>query len=140
MRRLPGLKATGSRHGPSSSGFFPGQFLGTMKGPEFLVLFFVWFLLLFGGVLLLRWWGFDTPLTTLTGFVLFEALGVARFVIGSANGMQNWGIMAFMMILGGIAFFTRGSSLSGGALSGDSGGGCGSNEGCGGGGCGGCGE
>jgi uncharacterized membrane protein YgcG len=115
------------------------DFLGTMKGPEFLVLFFVWFLLLFGAVLLLRRWGFDTPVTTLTGFVLFEALGVARYLIGSASGMRKWEIMVFMMILGGIAFFTRGSSSRGGALSGDSGGGCGSDGGGGGGGCGGCG-
>ncbi|HEY5704112.1 MAG TPA: hypothetical protein VIS96_00895 [Terrimicrobiaceae bacterium] len=115
------------------------DFLGTMKGPEFVALYVVWFLLLFGAVLLLRRWGFDTRVTTLTGFVLFEGLGVARYLIGSANGMQNWGFMAPMMIVGGVMFFTRGSSSNGGALSSDSGGGCGSDGGCGGGGCGGCG-
>jgi hypothetical protein len=115
------------------------DFLRTMKGDEFLVLFFVWFFLLFWAVHLLRRLGYDTPLTTVTVFVLFEGLGVARFLIGSAEGMQNWNVMFFMMVLGGISFFIRGSKSDGGGVASDSGGGCGSSGGCGGGGCGGCG-
>jgi uncharacterized membrane protein YgcG len=115
------------------------DFLRTMTGPEFLVLFLVWFLLLFGAVLLLRRWGFDTPLTTFTGFALFESLGLARFVIGSTNDMHNWEYLLIMMPLGGVIFFARGANSSGGGFDGDSEGGCGSDGGGGGGGCGGCG-
>jgi hypothetical protein len=115
------------------------DFLGTMKGPEFLVLYFVWFLLLFGAVFLLRRWGFDTPWTTRIGVLLFEALGIARFVIGSAQGMHMWAIMFTMMALGPFAFWVRGGDSNGGGFHFDVGGGCGSDGGCGGGGCGGCG-
>ena len=127
----------------------PGAFgsLDTMKGPDFLKLYFVWFLATWIGVLMLRKHGFDTPSTTIVGVVLFEALGVGRYLLGSAHGMHNW-LFLFLMMGGGMFFFVLRAhhfdQSGGGGWSGcSSGGGCGSSScgggGCGGGGCGGCG-
>ena len=128
-------------------------FLHTMRGPDFLLLFGVWFLVTFGGVLLFRWRGQDTPFTTITGLAGYELLGIVRIIDGSAHGMHNWGFLILMMIIGGIIFLIRAehfentgndgsggswwNSNSSGGSSGCSsgGGGCGG----GGGGCGGCG-
>lgn len=131
-------------------------FLHTMRGPDFLLLFAVWFVVTFCGVLLFRWGGHDTPINTLSGFLAYELLGAVRIIDGSAHGMHRWGFLILMMIVGGLVFFIRakrfnnsgdncssggwwsgggwggGSSCSGG---GGGGGGCGG----GGGGCGGCG-
>ena len=114
------------------------DFLRTMTGPEFLVLYFVWFVLVFGAVLLLRRWGFDNPVTTVVGLVVFAGLGIARYAIGSEAGMKSWDGLITMTILGSVVFVTRWGDSNGGGLSSD-GGGCGSGAGCGGGGCGGCG-
>ena len=54
------------------------RFLHTMRGPDFLLLFGVWFVITFGGVLLFRWRGQDTPVTTLLGLIAYEALGVSQ--------------------------------------------------------------
>src|SRR5256885_17097414 len=78
--------------------------LDTMKGPDFLTLYLVWFLAIWIGVLILRKHGFDTPSTTIAGVVLFEALGAVRYVVGSAHGMHNWLFLGLMMG-GGVFFF-----------------------------------
>ena len=126
------------------------NFLHTLRGPDFLLLFWVWFLVTFGGTLLLRWRGRDTPLTTILGLLCFEALGVARMIDGSAHGLHKWEFLILMMVIGGICFFIRannfqfgggngscsgGSWWSSGSSCSGGGGGCGG----GGGGCGGCG-
>src|SRR5258706_170088 len=89
----------------SDGGIF--SFLHTMKGPEFLALCFVWFVLTFATVLILRWRGFDTPVTTFIGLFCFELLGIVRMIVGSAYGMHKWGFLIAMMIVGGIIFFLR---------------------------------
>jgi hypothetical protein len=116
------------------------DFLRTMRGPEFLVVFGIWFVLVFGAVLLLRRWGFDNALTTLVGIALFESLGVARLATASEAGMRNFEGLFVMMFIGFWLFLVRWRSSNGGGfyVEGSDGGGCGG-SGCGGGGCGGCG-
>lgn len=119
------------------------NFLHTMRGPDFLLLFGGWFIVTFGGVLVFRWCVRDTPITTILGVICFESLGVARIIDGSAHGMHKWLFLILMMILGGLIFFLRADHFQntgnsdGGSWWGSS---CGS-SGCGGGGsgCGGCG-
>ena len=60
----------------AGSGLF--DFLHEMKGPDFLGLFFGWFILVFGVVLIVRWRGHDSPAISLMGLLCFETLGVAR--------------------------------------------------------------
>src|ERR1700727_1024567 len=80
------------------------NFLHTMSGPNFLWLFAVWFLITFGGVLLFRWNGRDTPATTIIGLTCFELLAVARLIDGSAHGLHKWTFLILMMIVGGVVF------------------------------------
>ena len=117
------------------------SFLHTMPGPDFLALYVFWFLFTWIGMLIFRHKVLDSPITTITGFGLFEGLGVARYIVGSEYGMHNWDHLIAMMVVGAVFFVVRsehmktGSSGSGGSCGG---GGCGGG-GCGGGGCGGCG-
>lgn len=118
------------------------NFLETMKGPEFLALYLGWFVFVFCCVLVARKCGADSPITTSIGLILFEGLGVARLIIGSAHGMHKFEILFVMMFVGAILFLVRAENLSSGSGSSSGGscggGGCGGG-GCGGGGCGGCG-
>jgi hypothetical protein len=115
------------------------DFLKTMSGPEFLALYFVWFALLYGAVYLLRRWGFDTRFTTYACLIPFEALGVARYILGSQHGLKNWTGLGIMMIFGFLAFSLRRGDSNGQKGWYFEGGNCGGDGGCGGGGCGGCG-
>lgn len=127
------------------------EFLGTMSGPDFLVLFLVWFAFTYGAVLVCRAGGMDSPMLTLGGIALFEALAVVRFIAGIQHGMHRWNIMFIMMIVGGIIFAIRKGDIhsAGGGSAGAGSSGCGSSgsssscggggSSCGGGGCGGCG-
>src|SRR5579872_2974500 len=74
-----------------------------MDGPSFLLVYVVWLLVLWLGVILLRACNYDTPLVSVTGLVLFEGGGVLRYFIGSAHGMHRWGFMIALMLVG--AFF-----------------------------------
>jgi hypothetical protein len=119
--------------------FEPWRFLYAMDGPHFLMLYLVWFLVLWVGVLVLRSKNFDSPLTTVGGLALYEGLGVARYLLGSAHGLQKWDYLIAMMGFGFFFFVLRGHHFEqGGSSGGCGGGGCGGG-GCGGGGCGGCG-
>ena len=114
-----------------------------MTGPEFLFLYIVWFLTTWLGMLIIRHRVADTWATTLTGLVCFEAVGVARYIIGSAQGMHKWEFLFLIMGVGALFFVVRAENFSNGSggswtSSGCGGGGCGGG-GCGGGGCGGCG-
>ncbi|HEV2693754.1 MAG TPA: hypothetical protein VG347_12755 [Verrucomicrobiae bacterium] len=120
------------------------SFLHTMRGPDFLLLFGVWFAVTFGWVLWRRCNDADTPATTLIGLVCFEGLGVVRIIDGSAHGLHNWFYLLLMMFFGGIAFFMRAEHFqnrNGNTSSCSSGSSCSGGGGCGGGGggCGGCG-
>jgi hypothetical protein len=106
----------------ASSG--PLDFLHTMKGPDFLGLFFVWFLVTFLTVVTLRAAGYDDYRVTAAGLACFEALGVARIVVGSFHGMGKWGFLIAMMGIGALCFFIRAKHFEGtGGGSGDGGGG-----------------
>src|SRR5690242_702365 len=83
------------------------DFFHTMKGEDFLLLYAVWLLVLWAGVLLLRFGGKDHPVTTLTGWALFEGMGGLRYLIGSAHGMQRWEFLVLMMIFGSLFFIVR---------------------------------
>jgi uncharacterized membrane protein YgcG len=137
------------------------DFLGTMKGPEFLGLFIFWFFLMWGSLLFLRYRGFDTPVVTVGCLLIFEGLGVARIWIGSEAELHHWTILIVMMFIGPWFFVIRleqlqefarnsrnnnnscsaggGCSSSGSSGGSGSGSGCGGGGSCGGGGCGGCG-
>ncbi len=124
----------------------PFDFLPTIKGPDFLFLYALWFAALFVAVLMLRSAGHDTPLVSGVGLALFEGLGVARYLVGSAQGMHRWEYLGVMMLVGGSCFVLRvesfkGSGGSGGSCGGGSISSCSGGGGCGGGGggCGGCG-
>lgn len=139
-------------HAPLATMFAQAQagwfdFLHTMRGPDFLLLYAVWFLVTFGSVLLFRWRGHDTPLTTAIGLAVYELLGVVRIISGSAHGMHKWEFLIAMMFVGAIIFLIRvefnqsnGSGGSWWSRNCSSGSSCGGGGGCcGGGGCGGCG-
>src|SRR5262249_48792559 len=120
-------------------------FLQSMKGPDFLFLYAVWFVITFGSVLLLRWRGYDNTLVTLTGLGLFAGLGLARYLVGSFYGMHKWSFLFLVMFIRALCFLIRLQQNGRGSSDGSSwwsscssGGGCGGG-GCGGGGCGGCG-
>lgn len=123
------------------------DFLHTIRGPAFLILFFAWLLAILGVVWSFRGTGKDTPLVTLIGLLCFEGLGVARFIVGSAHGMHRWGGLIFFMMIGAILILVRGvhfekstGSCSSGTSCSSGGSSCSSGGGCGrGGGCGGCG-
>lgn len=118
------------------------DFLSTVPGPVFLLIYLLWFFLVWATVLVLRQTGYDTKLTTIGGLVLFEGLGLVRFVLGSSHGMHNWTGLFIMMGVGALFFLVRLDHLGGGNSSGSCSGGsvssCGGSS-CGGGGCGGCG-
>jgi hypothetical protein len=118
------------------------NFLETMRGPAFLGLYFGWFILTWGGMLLVRHKVADSVWTSLGGLVLFESVGVTRYLVGEAHGLHKWGFLFAMMIIGALFFLARTDSVRSGSggWGGSScgGGGCGGG-GCGGGGCGGCG-
>jgi hypothetical protein len=117
------------------------NFLGTMPGPEFLGVYLGWFALTWFGMLFVRHKVADTVWTTLGGWMCFEGLGIARFLIGRAHGMHNWEFLFGMMAIGTFFFLLRAEHLKGGSDGSwfsCGGGGCGGG-GCGGGGCGGCG-
>ena len=123
------------------------HFLETARGPEFVVLFGGWFLLCWSTLLALRRLGGDHPLTTVIMLALFESAGVARYLAGSAAGLQRWTNLFLMMVIGALFFVlraeqgTRNGSGGGGTSSSSCSTGCGGcgSGGCGGGGCGGCG-
>lgn len=78
------------------------DFLGTMPGPDFLKAYFVWFFVVWSGVMILRRCGYDSPLTTLGGLALFEGLGILRFIAGTEHGMHRWGFLFLMMFVGAL--------------------------------------
>lgn len=148
------MVSTGRRMNPlhssmveTTDGVF--AFFHTMRGPEFLFLYFAWFVLTFAAVLILRHRGLDKPLTTFSGLLVYEGFAVIRLIDGSAHGLHRWENLIIMMVIGGLVFFVRASHSGDGNSSGgffhscSSGSGCGSGSscggGCGGGGCGGCG-
>src|SRR5215211_5843616 len=123
------------------------EFLYTMKGPAFLGLYVLWFVVVFGIVVWLRTRGIDNQFVDFAGAAVFLGFGIIRLVAGSAHGMHKWGFLTFLMFVGAVVFFFRASTTSGGSSGssgcGGGGGGCGGGScgggGCGGGGCGGCG-
>jgi len=116
-------------------------FMATLKGPEFL--FFYGFVLIASIVVLaaLRNIWEDSMHVTFLILILFEAIGVTRFIDGSNAGMHKFSIMFVMMGMGGIMMFARSDQFSSNSSSSNCGSSCGSScSGCGGGGgCGGCG-
>src|SRR5258707_11191141 len=112
------------------------SFLHTMSGPDFLGLYFLWLLVTWIGMLIVRHRVADTWGTTVGGLFLFEGLGAARYFVGSAHGMHKWEFMFLMMVVGFFFFVLRAHNFSNGSGSGWSscgGGGCGGGGGGGGG-------
>lgn len=126
--------------------YFTCEHYHGIDGRPFLGFYFLVFLGAWLGVVLLRWMWIDAKAITLTGFLVFEGIGGARLVEGLHQGMQRFGLLITMMVIGGGLFFLRSEHLkssgrsSGRSNSSCSSGGCGSgsSSGCGGG-CGGCG-
>ena len=119
------------------------DFLETMRGHPFLLVYLGWFLVTWIGMLVVRYKVADTIWTSIGGLLAFESLGGVRYLIGSADGMHQWEFMFMMMIIGGVFFLARVDNSASGSNGGWSGSGCGGGGcgggGCGGGGCGGCG-
>lgn len=121
-----------------------------LSGPEYLVAFaIIWGLLSILHVALLRRWRESFAISAVAAAVL-AAVALTRYRWGVSQGMQRWGFLTIMTLLGCVSFFVRASQLREGAgsdggwwssncgsASTSGGGGCGG--GCGGGGCGGCG-
>ena len=110
------------------------RYLEGMPGPQFLGFYAVWFLVVFGGLLLLRWRGLNTPVLAIIGLAVYEVPGLLRMFVFSEAYMHRWIFLVVMMVLGGLAFLARIEPGPGGN---SSSGGCGTGGGCGGGGCGG---
>lgn len=117
-------------------------FFGTLKGPEFIMLYVVWLALVLGAVWYCRFNGHDTPLVSTLAIACFLLPGVIRYLVGTAQGMKNWNNLGTLMIVGAIVLLMRARHAEGDSgdssscsSSGGDGGGCGG----GGGGCGGCG-
>src|SRR5690349_14337144 len=83
------------------------DFLYTIKGPDFLPLFLFWWLVTRIAVAIARSTEHDSAATTFIGLCTFEALGVARIVVGSAHGMHKWDFLLMMMLAGGATFLIR---------------------------------
>ena len=118
-------------------------FMLGLKGPGFLFFYGIVLVGIFVGLQLLRKLWEDSLHVSLVALILFEALGVVRYIDGTAIGMHRFGIMFIMMGLGGVLMFMRFESSFGSSSSSSCSwfGGCSSCSGCGGGcgGCGGCG-
>ena len=117
-------------------------FMATLKGPEFLVFYVVVLVAIIIAAARARARWEDSLSITLVGLIIYEAIGVLRYIDGSAAGMHKFDIMFLMMGVGGLLMFARAEHFSGNSSSsGCSSSGCGSScSGCGGGGgCGGCG-
>jgi hypothetical protein len=135
----------------SADGAGPFDFFRTMMGPDFLVLYAGWLVLVLFMVVLLRNTGHDTWFTSLGGLFMYEVPGAIRILVASQAGMHKFGFLIVMMIAGFFIFLFRVQGNGGGGEGGGfwvsscgGGGSCGGGSscgggGCGGGGCGGCG-
>lgn len=134
-----------------SATLFAAAYQRSLRGPDFLTLYFWFGVVCLGGVIVARL----TSCSTLAGLVVivlaYELVGLARYQYGISHGMHRFGTMTTMMWMGPLgaafaAFMTfsgdgGGWFFSSGCGSSCSGSSCGSScgGGCGGGGCGGCG-
>ncbi len=108
-----------------------------MLGSDFIVFYIFTFIITILINTLCRWYWKDILSVSILGFVLFELIGVVRYIDASNNAMQNFSGLQATMFIGGVLFFVRAKHFNNtGNSSGDSsscsGGSCG-------GGCGGCG-
>jgi hypothetical protein len=136
-----------------------------LNGPAYLVVFgLMWASLMVAHAVLLHVWRDSFAVSGVAAIVLV-AVAQSRYTWGTQQGMQRWGFLAIMTLMGALSFFLRASHLAGGQPTqpvrqkklrrrhssktnwsrstssggcGSTGGGCGGG-GCGGGGCGGCG-
>jgi hypothetical protein len=112
-------------------------YMKLLKGPDFLLFFFLVLIVLWILSAIARHAIEDTWTFSIIGCVVFEGVGVIRLVSGWLAGMHNFGFMIAMMFFGAFIFFVRAKAGGGYGVGGScAGGGCGG-SGCGGGGCGG---
>ena len=116
-------------------------FMATLRGPGFLLFFAIILVVTLFGINWLRKAWEDSLHVTLITLILFESLGVLRYIDGSATGLHRFTIMFIMMAVGGILIFARAEYMANNSSSGGCSGCSSSCSGCGGGcgGCGGCG-
>jgi hypothetical protein len=114
--------------------------MATLKGPEFLEFYLILFVAILALLIMLRkLWG-DTLHLTVIALLVFEGIGIVRFMDASAAGMHKFQIMFIMMGVGGVLFFLRAHHMNDASWSSDCSS-CSNCSGCGGGGgCGGCGD
>ncbi len=108
-----------------------------MLGSDFIVFYIFTFIITILVNTLCRWYWKDILSVSILGFVLFELIGVVRYIDALNNDMQNFSGLQATMFIGGVLFFVRtkhfnNTDNSSGDCSSCSGGSCG-------GGCGGCG-
>ena len=129
-----------------AAGFFTWAFHARFDGVTFLLTYALLGVVLFVGQWMLRAGWYDGHAVSVAAFVIYESVGVVRYLHGHYQlGMEKFTIMFVMMGVGWLAFFLPiggyGGGGGGGWIGCSGGGGCGgSSSSCGGGGgCGGCG-
>ena len=90
-----------------------GSFVTRLTGPQFLGWYALWFVLVFGVVLVLRWREVNTPALTLIGLLGYEIPGFLRIYVFSEPGMHKWAFLIAMMVFGGLAFLSRSENPDG---------------------------
>ena len=115
-------------------------YMASLKGPDFLEFYIIVFFTILVILILARRLWEDTMHVTLIALLIFEGIGIVRYIDASAAGMHKFQIMFFMMGVGGVLFFVRAHHTNNMSWSSDCSS-CSSCSGCGGGGgCGGCGD
>lgn len=124
---------------------FPARlYVQDMRGTEFLTFYVIFFIVIWLSVVIFRTWLDSNSFVTYIGLIIFEAVGVFRYIDASAAGMSKFSYMYMIMFFGAVLLFLRMKDSSdfsrGNNCSGCSS--CSSCSGCGSscGGCGGCGD
>jgi len=118
-------------------------YMATLKGPDFLEFYFIVFIAILVILIVLRKLWEDSKHLSVIALLVFESIGLVRFIDASAAGMHKFQFMFIMMGVGGVLFFLRAHHMNNVSWSSDcsSCSNCSSCSGCGGGGgCGGCGD
>ena len=115
-------------------------YMATLNGPDFLDFYFIVFIAIIVILIVLRKFWLDTMHFSIIAFLIFEGIGLIRYIDASAAGMHKFLIMFIMMGVGGVLFFLRAHHMDEVDWSSDCSS-CSNCSGCGGGGgCGGCGD
>lgn len=117
-------------------------YMALLKGPGFLGFYLIVFIVIMVILIAMRSLWEDSAHVSIIALLIFESIGLVRFIDASAAGMHKFGFMFIMMGVGGVLCFLRAHHMDNVSWSGNDSSCSGSSScgGCGGGGgCGGCG-